>query len=93
MSVPEVLTFAFGLRPILKHFKLCTKSSALLEALIEVMEKKPFKLMTWCPTQTTYLECSSRTDKIIFLICDMLPAIGIKHDETAYFFIMNHQCV
>ena len=64
MSVLEVLTFAFGLRPILKHFKLCTKSSALLEASMKVMEVKTFKLMTWCPTQMANLECSSRTVKL-----------------------------
>ena len=50
MSVPEVVTFASGIKPILKHFKLSEKSSALLQQCLEIMGMKPFKLMTWCPT-------------------------------------------
>ena len=50
MSIPEVVTFTSGIKPILKHFQLSGKSSALLQQCLEIMDMKPFKLMTWCAT-------------------------------------------
>ena len=86
MSVPEVVTFASGMTPILKHFKLSGKSSALLQQCLEIMDMKPFKLMTWCPTRmANLLECSARTLKILFLICVMLARTGVKEEEASFF--------
>ena len=86
MSVPEVVTFANGLKPILKHFKLSGKSSALLQESLDILEMKSFKLMMWCPTRmANLLECSSRTVKILFPLCDMLATTGIKVDQASYF--------
>ena len=86
MSVPEVVTFASGMTPILKHFKLSGKSSALLQQCLEIMDMKPFKLMTWCPTRmANLLECSARTSKILFLICVMLARTGVKEEKASYF--------
>ena len=66
-SVDEVVTFALGLKPILKHFKLSGKSSALLNAALEMMEMRPIKAMTWCPTRMcNLLECSTRTVEMLF---------------------------
>ena len=88
MSVPEVVTFASGIKPILKHFKLSGKSSALLQQCLEIMDMKPFKLMTWCPTRmANLLECSARTVKILFPICDMLATTGVNEEETSYFLL------
>ena len=86
MSVPEVVTFPSGIKPILKHFKLSGKGSALLQQCLEIMDMKPFKLMTWCPTQmANLLECSTRTVKILFPICEMLATTGVKEEEPSYF--------
>ena len=85
MSVPEVVTFASGIKQVLKHFKLCGKSSALLQQCPEIMDMKPFKLMTCCPTRmANLLECSAQTVKILFPICDMLATTGVK-EEASYF--------
>ena len=84
--VPEVVTFASGIKPILKHFKLSGKSSALLQQCLEIMAMKAFKLMTWCPARmANLLECSARTVKILFPICDMLATTGVKEGEASYF--------
>ena len=86
MSVPEVVTFASGIKQVLKHFKLCGKSSALLQQCPEIMDMKPFKLMTCCPTRmANLLECSAQTVKILFPICDMLATTGVKEGEASYF--------
>ena len=86
MSVPEVVTFASGIKPILKHFKLSGKSSALLQQCLEIMAMKAFKLTTWCPARmANLLECSARTVKILFPICDMLATTGVKEGEASYF--------
>ena len=84
--VPEVVTFASGIKPILKHFKLSGNSSALLQQCLEIMAMKAFKLMTWCPARmANLLECSARTVKILFPICDMLATTGVKEGEASYF--------
>ena len=86
MSVPKVVTFASGIKPILKHFKLSGKSSELLQQCLEIMDMKPFKLMTWCPARmANLLECSARTAKILFPICGMLATTGVKEEEASYF--------
>ena len=86
MSVPEVVTFASGIKPILKHFKLSGKSLASLQQCLEIMDMKPFKLMTWCPTRMANpLECSARILKMLFPICDMLAATGVKEEEASFF--------
>ena len=90
MSVPEVVTFASGIKPILKHFKLSGKSLASLQQCLEIMDMKPFKLMTWCPTRMANpLECSARILKMLFPICDMLAATGVKEEEASYFLSPN----
>ena len=84
MSVPEV-TFTSGIKPILKHSKLSGKSSALLQQCLEIMDMKPFKLMTWCPTQmANLLECSTQTVKTLFPICDMVATTGVKEDASYF---------
>ena len=61
MSIPEVVTFTSGIKPILKHFQLSGKSSALLQQCLEIMDMKPSKLMTWCPTwMVNLLECNTQ---------------------------------
>ena len=86
MSVPEVVTFTSGIKPILKHFKLSGKSSALLQQCLEIMDMKPFKLIIWCPTRmANLLERSARTLKILFPICDMLATTSVKEEETSFF--------
>jgi len=39
MQVDAMVTFAAGLKPILKHFKLSGKSSSALNDALEIMEK------------------------------------------------------
>ena len=86
MSVPQVVTFDSGIKPILKHFKLTGKISVLLQQCLEIMDMKPFKLMTWCPTRmANLLECRARRVKILFPICDMLATTGVKEEEASYF--------
>ena len=41
ISVPEVVTFAGGLMPILKHFQLSGNSTSLLNDALLAMEMKP----------------------------------------------------
>ena len=40
MSVPEIVTFVDGLRPILRHFKLSGKSTAALNDALELLANK-----------------------------------------------------
>ena len=86
MSVPEVVIFDSGIKPILKHFKLTGDISVLLQQCLEIMDMEPFKLMTSCPTRmANLLECSARRVKILFPICDMLATTGVKEEEASYF--------
>lgn len=86
MQVDAVVTFASGLKPILKHFKSSGKSSSALNEALEIMEMKPMKAMTWCPTRMgNILTSSSRAVEILFPICDLLATANIKKEEAAYF--------
>ena len=88
VSVPEVVTFDSGIKPILKHFKLSGKISVLLQQYLEIMDMKPFKLVTWCQTRmANRLECSAQRVKILFPICDMLATTGGKGEEASYFLV------
>ena len=49
MSVPEVVTFASGIKPILKHFKLSGKSSALMQQCLEIMHILTFQANDMVP--------------------------------------------
>ena len=86
MCVDEVVTFANGLRPILKHFKQSGKSSALLNNALEFLVMKPLKAMVWCPSRmANLLTCSSRTVDILFPLCDVLTTADVKREESMYF--------
>ena len=86
MQVDAVVTFATGLKPVLKHFKLSGKSSSALNDALEVMEMKPLKAMFWCPTRmANILTASKRAVEILFPICDVLTTANIKAEQAAYF--------
>ena len=86
MQVEAVVTLSSGLKPILKHFKNSGKSSSVLNEALEIMDMKPMKAMTWCPTRMgNILTSSSRAVAILFLICDLLLTANIKKEEAAYF--------
>ena len=83
MQVDAVVTFASGLKPILKHFKNSGKSSSALNEALEIMEMKPMKAMTWCPTRMgNLLTSSSRAVAILFPICD-------QEGRSSLFFVTN----
>ena len=91
MSVPEVVTFAEGLRLILRHFKLSGKSTSLLNDTLEIMEMKPIRLMIWCPTRmANLLDSCSCTVEMLVPLCDTLVFCAIKKEETTYF--MSPMC-
>ena len=83
---PEVVTFAAGLRLILKHFKLSGgKSTALLNDALLVMEMKPLKAM-WCPTRmANLLTCSLHTVISLFPLCATITSCAIQAEQSAYF--------
>ena len=86
MCVDEVVTFAAGLKPVLKHFKRSGRSSALLNLSLKVMEMKPLKAMVWCPSRmANLLQSSSRTVDILFPLSDVLTSADIKREESLYF--------
>ena len=86
MCVDEAVTFAKGVKPILKHFKNSGKSTATLNASLEIMEMKNIKLMMWCPTRmANIIDCSMHTVSILFPLCDMLATSGVKEEEVSYF--------
>ena len=73
MCAEEVVIFASGIHPILRHFQLSGKSTSLLNDLLEMMNMKEVKMMTWCPTQmANLLDTSART------VCDVLASCDVK---------------
>ena len=81
-----MVTFAAGLKPVLKHFKKSGKSSTLLNNALAIMEMKPLKAVTWCPTRmANILTASERIVKILFPLSDVLTTTKIKPEESAYF--------
>lgn len=85
-QVDAVVTFAAGLKPVLKHFQMSGKSSFILNDALLIMEMKSLKAITWCPTRmANILTASKRTVEILFPLSDVLTSANIKPDETAYF--------
>lgn len=85
MCIDKMVTFALRLKPILKHFKLSGKNTALLYEALEVLEAKQIKLMTWCPTRMcNLLQCSSCMVVLLLPLCDTLVTAQLK-EETDYF--------
>ena len=73
MSVLKVVRFAEGLQPILRNFTLSGKNSSMLNDALEIMEMKPIKLMTWCPTRmANVLDCCLHAVNILVPLCDFL---------------------
>ena len=92
MCVDEVVTFATGLRPVLHHFQLSGKSTALLNEALAAMEMKQVHLFTWCPTRmANLLEASSRAVELLFPLCDVMVSCDIKPEERSYF--MSPMCL
>ena len=86
MCVEEVVTFATGIRPVLRHFQLSGKSTALLNEALAALEMKQIHLMTWCPTRmANLLDASSRAVALLFPLCDVMVSCDIKPEERAYF--------
>ena len=73
MSVLKVVRFAEALQPILRNFTLSGKNSSMLNDALEIMEMKPIKLMTWCPTRmANVLDCCLHAVNILVPLCDTL---------------------
>ena len=92
MCVDEVVTFANGIRPVLKHFQLSGKSTSYLNDALQAMEIEPLKIMTQCPTcMANLLDASNRTVELLFPLRDVLVSCDIKAEERAYF--MSSMCL
>ena len=92
MQVDELVTFAAGIKPVLKHFKKSGKSSSLLNDALEIMDLKPMKAMVWCPTRmANLLTASKRTSQILFPLCDLLSSTTIQKEHSSYF--MSPTCM
>ena len=79
MAVDEVVTFTEGLGPILKHFALSGKSTDSLREALKLMEMKPIRMMTWCPTRMcNILDCSKRTVDMLIPLCDTLISCEVS---------------
>lgn len=92
MCVEEVVTFADGLRPVLRHFQQSGKSTSFLNEALTMLEMKNINVLTWCPTRmANLLDASRRTVSLLFPLCDVLSTCDIKVEERAYF--MSPTCL
>ena len=86
ICVEKVVTFASGIRPIFRHFQLSGKSTCFLNDVLETINVKEVKLMTWCSTRmANLLDSCATTVGLLFLLCYDLASCDLKQEERAYF--------
>ena len=86
MNFPDLSEFIPTLQAILRHFQLSGKSTALLNKALEMMDITTIHMMTYCPTQMSYLlTASTQIVNLLVPLCDALATANIKKEERSLF--------
>ena len=86
MNFPDLSEFIPTLQAILRYFQLSGRSTALLNKALEMMDTKTIHMMTYCPTQMSYLlTASTQIVNLLVPLCDALATANIKKEERSLF--------